>query len=885
MTRHRDEESLPLSKVPPVAEDVRREMEFHLEQRVAELVAQGMSREQATAAARDAFGDRAAVEEECREIETRRRDTRRRMRAREALRQDVLVGLRVLRRSPGFALAAVATLALGVGANTAVFSLVNTVLLRPLPFVEPDRLVHIVERHEKGWGDLAWTGFLDVQNQARSFTAVTAYAAGTTTILGALTPLQVHGAAVSRDFFRVFPLRPVLGRVPLPDEHREGATPVAVVSYAFWRDHLGSPASLDGVHLRSDADMAVVGVLPPGFDYPDGTQVWSPVERNAPFSASHTAHNYDVIGRLKAGLTVDDARRDLDALFARVRPIYLPDYDAVGSIVKPLQDVLTRNARTPLFLLLGASAFLLLAACTNLASSLLARGTARAGEMAVRSALGATQSRLVRQLLTESALLAVVGCAAGVVLAIVALRALVLVAPPTLPISEVRLDGRVLAFAGLTTVITTFLFGALPAMRLTRASASVALRGGMRGTQEPGKLRLWNILVAAEVAFAVALLAGSVLLIRSFAKVLDSELGFDPSHVETAEVNLPAINYDGLSPAISSFHMRVLERLRATPGVSAAGFANIIPVGGDGPSGMLEVAGLPLDANGPHNGYAIYRVVGGDYFEALGIRVIAGRTFGPSDDAKAPPVVVVSQDFAKHYWPNEDPIGKQLRPYGMDRGKEQFATVIGVVASTRSRGVTSAFQETYYFDHRQRPAYRSYTTSYVVRASGDAGALSTVIRRAVDAVDPQVPVRTETFDEILASSIADRRFTTLVLGVFAATALLLAIVGIYAVVSYSVAQRTREIGVRLALGATSGGVRALVVGAAMRAVVPGLVVGVAIAIADARVLRAMVFGVSPFDPLAIAGALGALLLAALASSAWPARRATRVDPITAIRAE
>jgi predicted permease len=630
--------------------------------------------------------------------------------------------------------------------------------------------------------------------------------------------------------------------------------------------------------------MPVVGVLPPGFDFPSKAQIWIPVERTET-RTSHTAHNYDVVGRLRPGLTVDDARRDLDALFARLKPLYAPDFDAIGSIVTPLQAVLTRSARTPLYLLLGASAFLLLAACTNLASSLLARGTARAGEMAVRSALGASQSRLVRQLLTESALLAVLGCLAGVMLAMIALRALVLVAPSTLPVADVQLDARVLAFAGLTTVLTTFLFGALPAMRLSRANAPAVLRDGARGTHDRGKLRLWNILVAAEVAFAVALLSGSVLLIRSFAKVLDVELGFDPSNVETAEVNLPAINYDGSSPAIATFHARVLERLRASPGVASAGFVSVLPVEGDGPDGALEVAGQPHNANGPYNGSALYRVVGGDYFEVLGIPVLMGRTFRSGDDAGAAPVVVVSEDFARRYWPNENPIGKRVRPYGMDREKEPFATVIGVVGNTRSRGITGPYQETYYFDHRQRPPFRSYTTSYVVRAAHGQASLATTVRRAVEAVDPQVPVRTRSFDEILASSLADRRFTTLVLGVFAGTALLLAIVGIYAVVSYSVAQRTREIGVRLALGATPGGVRALVVGTATRAVGPGMVVGAAIALADARLLRAMVFGVSPFDPAAIVGALLALLVAALVSSAWPAHRATRVNPITALRGE
>jgi putative ABC transport system permease protein len=885
MTKHRDEDSLPFSKVPPVAEDVRREVEFHLEERVAELIAGGMSRDEALRVAREAFGDRRAVEDECREIEARRRHTRRRMRAREALRQDILVGFRGLRRSPGFALAAVATLALGVGANTAVFSIVNTVILRPLPYVEPERLIHVAERHEKGWANLAWMSFLDVQSQQRSFTAVTAYTAGTATVLGARTPQQVHGAIISRDFFRVFPVRPVLGRVPAPDEHRPGASPVAVVSHAFWRDQLGAPMSLEGVHLMIDTEMPVVGVLPRGFDFPDGAQVWMPVERTET-RTSRTAHNYDVVGRLKPGMSAEDARRDLDALFDRMRPIAMPNYDATGSIVSPLQDLLTRNVRTPLYLLLGASALLLLAACTNLASSLLARGTARAGELAVRTALGATQSRLVRQLLTESALLAFVGCAAGVALASIALRALVLGAPATLPIGEVGMDAWVLAFAAATTILTTFLFGALPAMRLSRANAPAVLRDGARGTQDRGKLRVWNMLVAAEVAFAVALLAGSVLLIRSFGKVLNLELGFDPSQVHAAEVNLPAINYDGASPAISAFHDRILERLSATPGVEAAGFTSILPViGGEGPDGMLEVAGRPLDPTGRHNGHALYRVVGGDYFRALGIRVIAGRTFEPRDHASAPPVAIVSEDFARHFWPDDDPIGKQLRPVGMDRENEPFATVIGVVASTRSRGVTGAFQLTYYFDHRQRPPFRSYTTSYVVRATSGAGAMPAVIRRTVHSVDPQVPVDVRSFDELLSASVADRRFTMVVLGVFAATALLLAIVGIYAVVSYSVTQRTREIGVRLALGATPGGVRALVVGTAMRAVVPGLAVGLVIAIADARLLRALVFGVSPFDPAAIGIALGTLLMAALFSSAWPAWRATQVNPSTAIRSD
>ncbi|MFN8571407.1 MAG: ABC transporter permease [Gemmatimonadaceae bacterium] len=884
MRRSRDEDSLPMSQVPPIAEDVRRELEFHMDQRVAELMAKGLSREQATVTAREAFGDRLAVESECREIEARRRDTRRRLRARESLRQDLLIGWRGLRRNPAFSLAAICTLALGIGANTAVFSIVNSVLLRPLPIAEPDRLVHITERHEKGWADFAWSTFVDVQQQAKSFNAITAYTTGTTTVLGTLTPVQVQGAVISRDFFKVFPVRPVLGRLPLPDEHTHGAAPVVVVSYAFWRDHLGSPASLDGVHVRLDADMPVVGVLPPGFGFPDASQIWTPLE-HLDIPPSHTAHNYDVVGRLRPALTVTDAAREVDAILDRLRPQYQPEFDAVASIVRPLQDELTHTARTPLLLLLGASAFLLLAACTNLASSLLARGTGRQGELAVRSALGATTSRLVRQLLTESALLAIGGCVVGIALAVGALKALVLVAPAELRLHDVHIDGWVLGFAGLTTVLTTFLFGTLPALRLARGNTSTVLRGGTRGTPDASRLRLWNALVAGEVAFAVALLAGSVLLIRSFGKVLDSELGFEPAQVETAEVNLPEINYPQEGPAVASFHSRVLERLMSSPGVTGAGFTSTLPVGGDGASGVLEIEGKPLEASGPYNGYALYRVVGGDYFNALGIRVLSGRTLGPSDDETAPRVVVVSEDFAKRYWPHEDPIGRRVRPYGMDRSKEAFATVIGVVASTRSRGVTGAYQETYYFDYRQRPAYRSYNVTYVVRSPADPATAATAIRRAIDAVDPQVPMQAVSFERVLASSVADRRFTTIVLGVFAAAALLLAVVGIYAVVSYSVSQRTREIGVRLALGATPAYVRALVVGSALRAVVPGLVLGLAIAVADARALRALVFGVSPFDPMALAGALAVLLAAAIISSVWPAQRATRVNPMLAIRSD
>jgi predicted permease len=700
--------------------------------------------------------------------------------------------------------------------------------------------------------------------------------------------MRAEAGWVSKGFFRVFPVQPVLGRLPVPDEFRKGANPVAVVSHAFWRDQLGAPASLEGVRLRMSLDHEVVGVLPPGFDFPNGTQIWRPIELDDQ-SMSRTSHNWDVVGRLAPGVSLQAAIQDVDAIFARLEPVYAPDFDATGVIMTPLQESLNGSARDPLYLLLGASAVLLLVACSNLAGAMLARGTARAGEIAVRSALGATRLRLVRQLVTESGLLAICGGIGGILLAAALLRTFGALAPGNVRLSDITIDGWVITFAIVASVFTAVTFGLAPAVRLSDSATSGMLREGGRGTSDAGRLRIWNVLVSAEVALAVALLAGSTLLIRSFARVMDARLGFDPGNVLVAEVNLPALNYAGDSPTVAAFHQRVLDRLSANTGIVAAGFSNVPPLGGNNMSGAIEVEGKPLDPRGDYNGYSLYRVVGGEFFAANGIPLLRGRSFTSADDRGAPGVVVVNETFANTEWPGQDPIGKRVRPAGMDRATadyvEPWSTVIGVVGDSRSGSPTDRFRQAFYFDQRQRPPYRARNVTYSVRSTMPPTAVAEIVRQAVHDADPDVPVEIRAMREVISSAVADRRFTMIVLGTFASIAVFLAAIGIFAVVSYSVAQRTREIGVRLALGATPAGVRRLIVGDAMRAVAPGLVIGGMLAAASAGALRSMLYDVSPFDPAALAAAMFVLASAGVASSLIPAIRSTAIDPMVAIRGE
>ena len=885
MRRDREDERLPLSRTPPVADDVHRELAFHLEQRIAELMESGLSRDEAARQARDSFGNSAQVEEECRAIERRRRAAIRRTEWLGALRQDLVVGLRVLHKNPGFTLTALLTLGLGTGAVAAMFSIVNGVLLRPLPYLEPDRLVTIEERHQQGSGSVPWANFVDLQRLSRSFGGMASYGAWTTTVLGTGEPLRVRIAAISTGFFKVFPVRPVMGRLPVPGDHRVGASPVAVVSYDFWRDRMGAPGSLDGARLRLSWDVQVIGVLPEGFSFPSGTQLYWPMELMSQ-SVSRTSHNYDVVARLNPGVTAAGAARELDNILAALKTQYAPDFDATGSIVMGLQESETGDIARPLVLLLAASAVFLLAACSNLASGVLARGTARQGELMIRSALGATRVRLARQLLTESALLAGLGALVGIGIAGLLLKAIGILAPPTVRMERVGIDGWVAAFATVVALLVTLFFGLLPALRLSRAAAIATIREAAVGMGSVRRMRTWNLLVAAEVALAVALLSGSVLLIKSFDRLMQTRLGFEPRGVAALALELPSINYPGDSPRMAAFHLALLERISALPGTEAAGFANRLPLQGNGPSGSMVVEGRPLDPTGRFSGYAVYRVIGGDYFRAMGMALVRGRGFGPGDDRAAPRVVVVDEAFANREWPNEDPLGKRLHPAGMDNtGEEPWFTVVGVVPSVRSGSITQEMRPTYYFDHRQRPPYRTASVTYAVRSRTALAGTFAALRGAVRAVDPEVPVVLAGMEELVLGTVADRRFTMLVLATFGVLALVLALVGIYGVVSYAVAQRSREIGVRRALGATTGSVGTLVLRTTFAAVVPGLAAGVVLTLLSARALGALLYEVEATDVPTLVTTVATLGVAALLASLVPVWRAVKVDPLIAMRSE
>ena len=877
----RPDEELPLSAQKPVDEDVRREVIDHLERRTDELIQQGWDPARAREEARRVFGDVGAVSAECREITVRARRTRRRAERFDALRSDIAFALRLLRRSPGFTVVAVLTLALGVGANTAVFSAIDHTFLRSLPFDQADRIVKVAELHKHGTGHIPWTNFLDLRAQSRSFESMAQYQASRSTIVGGDAPLRTMTAAVSDGFFRVFHVQPAMGRLPLPDDARLGAAPVAVVSYRFWRDHMGSTQELGGTPLRGAFTFTVIGVMPATFSYPGTTDIWYPLELE-PQPASRTAHNSFTVGRLAGGVSTAAARRELDLVTARMAAAAGSDFDAVGFESTRIQDELTRTMRQPLFLLFGAAILLLVIACTNLASTLLARGAARAQELAIRTAIGAGRLRIARQLITECLVIALGGSLAGVVVSMALRRAFAAIAPATLavPVSG-AIDWRILGFALAAGLVTALLFGLVPAIRMSAIDSGALLRGGARTGS--ARTRIWSGLIITEVALAVVLLIGATLMIRSFGEVMHVDMGFDPDNVVVASIDLSEQGYPDVRQAVT-YHDRALVAVRAIPGVAAAGVTLNLPLG-SGPDGGIEVEGRPhISTVYPITGNADYRIVSTGYFEAMRMPVISGRGFAESDDANAPLVAVVNQAFVRANWPGQDPLGRRFRIGGMDvPGIQPWASVVGVVHDVPSDDLTIAAGPAYFFTYRQVP-YRARWLTLAVRAA-NGGAVIPGVRAALQSIDPNVPPEFTMMSDHVAASVADRRFLMLLLSAFAGVALLLAILGIYGVVSYAVTRRTREIGIRIALGARPVAVQRSVQLTALRTVSIGVAVGLAGAFAVSRVISSMIYGVSAHDPLAFGATAVVLLLAAWIASWIPARRGRRIDPLAAIRTE
>ncbi len=874
-----------------VAEEVDRELAFHVEMRARELMEEGWEAGAAREEALRLFGDMRRVEMECREITSSHDRARARASYIEALWGDVKFSVRSLSRSPAFALVAIVTLALGIGANTAIFSVVNGVLLKPLPYPQPEQLVRVRETTPEGapLSRVAYLTYQDWRENADAFSGIAAYGGGATTVLGGDRPLIAVAVGVTEDFLRIFGVDPVIGRPLLPEDH-SNRVEVAVVSHDFWRRHLGEVRDLSRTRLQLyGLDLTVVGVLPPSFDYPGEVDIWFPVELVGS-GGSRTGHNNLIVARLADGVTQTQAQQEMHALAASLSEKY-PDHRHPGASVVRLQEFTVASARRPLLLLLGAAGLVLLVACVNIASTLLARGETRQRELAIRASIGADRWRLVRQLFSESLMIAGLGGAAGLGLAYVLLRGLLALAPADLPrLDAVDLDPQVLGFALAIALGTAFLFGLLPAFRSSNTNVSVALRTGDRGSAGVKSNRLWNALIGTEVALAGVLLVGAGLLIKSFKGVLSVDPGFDASDVLTIDVTLPGTKYSFGDPSVANFHSELATRLESLPGVERAGLISSLPLSGSDPDGAFAIEGRPGERCFDAPGYGLwcavgsasYRVASAGYFEAMDIPLVRGRNFSESDRAGAPMVMLINESMARKFWPDGDVLGARVQTGGMDRYGAEWTTVIGIVGDVRHSGLATETQPEYYVHYLQRPD-RSQFATIVLEGSIAATSLVQPVDAAIRSFDPDVPAEFTSMAVRRSSSVADRRFIMMVLALFAALALILAAVGIYGVVSYSVAQRTRETGIRIALGADPTSVLWMTLRRALTVVFIGIAVGALGAVGLTRLLRNLLYEVSPTDPTTLIGVVLILTAVAALASYAPARRGTRVDPLITMR--
>jgi predicted permease len=812
----------------------------------------------------------------------------------DGIANDIRYALRQLRRNPGFALVAVVTLGLGLGAATAIWSVVYGVLLRPLPYPEAGRIVQLWQVNERGGRtSVSDPNFAEWREWSTSFGALAQMSAREVVVTGAAEPARAMAAAVSRDFFAAMGVEPAAGRSFAAEELAEGGAPVVMVSDGFWRRYLDSAADLSGRRLAFyGRTHDVIGVMPAGFVFPSGAELWVPREQ-LPRLPSRTAHNWQVVGRLAAGATLDQAQAEMTAIARRQKEMYGDDIWLVDASVVPLAEQLTGHTRPALLVLLGAVGFLLLVACANVAGLLLARGAARRRELAVRAALGASRGRLVRQLLTESLLLALAGGAAGVLLAAFGVEALLALEPGRLPrTGDVAVDWPVLAFALLLAVVVAAALGTLAALRMSGGLTGALAEGGRSGIGGGEGVR--RVLVAGQMALTLVLLVGAGLLGRSFLRLVETDPGFRTQGLVVMDLAHPQPSGPDGYARIARAHEELLARLAAAPGVTAAGGVNKFPFHAGGADGMFLIVppGERMEsfedfariARNPENtGYADFRIASGDYFRAAGIPLLAGRLFDERDGPDAPHVAVISESLARERWPGRDPIGAQIQYGNMDGDLRPF-TVVGVVGDVRERGMDAAPHATFYGEYRQRPRV---TDSFQVALAGTlpAAQLVSMARTKLARVAPDVPPRFRTIEEVVAGSLADRRFPLLLLGVFGAVALALAVVGVASLAAWAVARRTREIGVRMALGATPGEIVRMIVGQGARLVTAGAVAGVGAAVALVRLLEGMLYEVRATDPATFLAAAALLVAVALAACWAPARRAAGIHPSEALRHE
>jgi putative ABC transport system permease protein len=804
----------------------------------------------------------------------------------DILWQDLRYGFRMLRNKPGFSLVAVLALALGIGANTAIFSVVNALMLRALPFPDPDRLITIWEDHRaRGGPEKEWTtpaNLRDWQEQSRSFEQLAAYVGWGPTLTGNMEPEMLDGASISHNMFALLGVEPVAGRSFNAEEDQPGGEKVVVLSHGLWQRGFGADRSILGnkVSLSGEA-CTVIGIMPAGFKPPFAAEaeIWRPLRQALNPNCQRACIVLRALGRLKKGVSATQAEAELNTIARRLETEFPVAYRGIGIRIVPLHKQMVGDTRPALLALTGAVGFVLLIACANVANLLLARAASREKEIATRTAIGAGRSRLVRQLFTEGLQLAFAGAMAGLLVAYWILDFLIAFSPPGTPrLDEIAVDGRVLVFTLVLAFVTAVLFGLAPALQISRPNLSLALRDGSRGSPGYGGLRLRGSLVVAELALALVLLAGAGLLVKSFALLRRVDPGINPARVLTFNLALPSRDY-AERHQVSAFYAQLLERAGQVPGVVAAGAISTLPFGGSGTDVDFRIEGRPLPPPGEAQPVAWYNQVSASYFKAMGIRLLAGRVFDERDHERAPPVVVISETTARQHFPGENPVGRRVGAGGGSDLRE----IVGVVADVKHFGLDSDPRPTLYLPHLQVPAGRM---AVVVRTAGEPLEVVPKLRGIVTSLDRNLAIADiRPMESLISDSIALPRFTLLLFGFFSGVALTLAAVGLYGVMSYSVAQRTHEIGIRMALGARREEVLRMVVAQGVILTSLGLVLGLAGALGITRLASSLLFEVSPTDPLTFA--LISIVLAAVALFACylPARRAVKVDPVVALRCE